>query len=277
MDPVIPPIDAGGPDLTTILASNKAGVPAGTVKVYMGQKSSGMADGMDGPKGPVDYSMSADTAKAYYGMLQPSEQKSIGNKLYQAGLIHDPGDYDSVVAAWNSAVDYAGLIYTGSGRRITPWDVLQSRIGLADASLKKTAAAAKQPTTVTSSAVQVLTDGTANTMIKAMYQNELGRDPTAGELSRYRSMLINKSESSPQVTTTTKKFLKNPDGTQGAEISGAGSSVTTGGFGADDANDILQQKTQADPEYGAYQAATTYMGALENLMGGQPNLAAGGA
>jgi hypothetical protein len=257
--------------LQSMYPGTGTGADPNALKVYMGMTSGlgGGFAGQDGPKGPQESTLDVDSAKAYYGSLQPEEQKAISNKLYRAGLISDPGNYTAAVSAWQDAVDYAGLLYTKGGRRVTPWDVLQTRIGLADKELAK-ANAIKHPATTTSTITDVLTNGDANSMIKSMYQNELGRDPTSGELSRYRSMLINRSRNSPQTTTTTHKYGAGLNGAQGDEVSQ--SSTTTGGFSQAAAGDLLQGKVHADPEYGAYQAATTYMSALESAMSGGPNL-----
>lgn len=245
---------------------------ANAVKVYMGQTGNNDVPAMDRGKAgnSIDSTLTQDAAYASYYSWAPSEQQSFANKLYRSGIISSPNDFQSAVAYWKQAVDYAGTQYTIGGKKLTPWDVVQQSLGLAKAA---GAAQPRQPTTVTSTATQVLTNGDANAMINAMYQNELGRDPTDGERSRYRSMLINKSKDSPTVTTTKRQFLTNPDGTQGAQT-GGGSSVTTGGFSSAEGNDMLQQDVHADPEYGAYQAATSYMQAIESLFSG-PNLTGG--
>jgi hypothetical protein len=108
-------------------------------------------------------------------------------------------------------------------------------------------------------------------MIHAMYQNELGRDPTDGELSRYRSMLINKSKANPQTQTSTTTTTPNKDGSNTSQVS---NSTSSGGWSQAGLTDDLQGKVHADPEFGAYQAATSYMQAIESLFSG-PNLAGG--
>lgn len=203
-------------------------------------------------------------AKQNFYAWSPAEQQAWANKMYRAGLINDPGNYDAALAQWTSAVEFAAGQYTYGQKRITPWDVMQDRLGLS-----RVAGNGNGPrtTTSTSTARQVLSNGDADTMIKAIFQSQLGRDPDKGELSRYRSMLINKVDANPQVSTTTTNY----DG-KGNQTS---NTVTRGGVNQSELQGMVSDKNQADPEWGAYQAATSYMGALENLLGGSPDLTGG--
>lgn len=239
--------------------------------VYMGNTTANQANA-EGDLNKGSFStpniVNQSTAYMQFYALNPLEQKAIGSKLYRAGIISDPSDMDSIFSQWSSAVDYAGRVYTATNgkTKITPWDALQTRIGLAQAAYNK-AHPTNTDRTTTSTATDVLTNGDANNMITAMYQNQLGRNPDKGELSRYRSMLINKSESNPTVTNTTTHYDKTGNAT-------TQNSVQTGGYSSDAANSDLTSKIQADPDWGAYQAATTYMQAIEGLFSA-PNLAGG--
>lgn len=203
-------------------------------------------------------------AKNNFYTWSPAEQQAWMNKMYRAGLINDPGNFDAALAQWNSAVEFAAGQYTYGQKKVTPWDVMQDRLGL---SKLQGNGNGPRTTTSTSTAQQVLTNGDADTMIKAMFQNQLGRDPDKGELSRYRSMLINKVADNPTVTRTTQ--------TVDARGNSTSRSSTSGGVSQGELTQMATDRAQGDPEWGAYQAATTYMGALESLLGGSPDLTSG--
>lgn len=272
----------GGSDGASILQNLLSGAPTTTatdpnaLNVYMGatpRKTSSASTGdaifKGGTNGGVDNILDQTSAENdFYTWSQP-EQAMFTAKLYRAGIISDPSDFQSAVAYWKQAVDYAGNQYTNGQKKVTPWDVVQQSLGLA-----KAAGAGNGPKTTTqtntSTATEVLTNGDANAMISSMYQNELGRDPTDGELSRYRSMLINKSKANPQVTKTTTT-----DHTDGkGNTSSSNSSTSSGGWSSTGLQNDLQGDVHADPEYGAYQAATQYMQAIEGLFS-SPNLTSG--
>lgn len=251
-------------------SGNYNGTVPGQIQVYMGNI---LGDTRPEIQNPISsQTMTTDQATQSFYQWAPVEQQAFTNKLYRAGIISSPSDFQSAVSYWTQAVAFAGNQFTYGHKKITPWDVVQQSLGLANAAKAK--ANLPSTTTNTSTAVQVLTNGDANSMINAMYQNELGRNPTDGELSRYRSMLINTSKADPQVTTT--RTTSTPD-LSGRNTTESTSSTQKGGWSSAGLNQQLQGNVQADPEYGAYQAATTYMGALENAMSGAPNLVAGGS
>lgn len=244
--------------------SGGAGSSAGQPTVFMGKTYNYGSDtpAMDRKGHTMDKTLTPDGAKQYFFSLTEAEQQSWANKLYRAGMISDPGNQDAAFAQWSSAVDYAANQYTYGGKPLTPWDVLQSRMGISGKQNGPKTTVDRQ------TSVTYLAPGDAEAMVKSVFQNALGRDPDKGELSRYRSMLVSKQKQQPQTSKSTQTVDANGNRTGSnygtAAISGAG----------------LQQaaldKAQADPEYGAYQAATTYMGALQQLMQGGPNLVAGG-
>jgi len=213
----------------------------------------------------TDDTQSLTMAKNNIFTWSPSEQQAWVNKLYRAGLINDPSNFDAAIAQWSSAVDFAAGQYTYGGKKVTPWDVIQDRLGLSKLNGKGNG---PRTTTSTSTAAQVLSNGDADTMIKAMFQNQLGRDPDKGELSRYRSMLINHVSDNPTVTKTTQ--------TVDAKGNSTSNTTSSGGTSESELSGMVSSRNTADPEWGAYQAATSYMGALEGLLGaGTPDLTGG--
>lgn len=223
--------------------------------VYLGGSMPNWSGGDHAAQAP--HIVSLTQAQNDFYSWSPAEQQQWANKMYRAGLINDPGNYDAALAQWRSAVEFAAGQYTYGKKRITPWDVMQDRLGLS-----KLAGNGNGPRTVTSTStrLQVLTNGDANAMITAIFQNQLGRDPDKGEMARYRSMLINKVKDSPETTKTTT--------TTDALGNSTSSSTSSGGVSQGELQSLVQEPVNADPEWGAYQAATTYMGALEGLLGG---------
>lgn len=284
------PNDTGDSTLYNLLngggAPTAGGASGSTLSVYMGQRPGVNGAGKQKPHGQKttvanssdaiykptvggDNILDQSSAENSYYSWAPVEQQQFAAKLYRAGIISDPSDFNSAVAFWKQAVEYAGNQYTNGNKKVTPWDVVQQSLGLS-----KAAGAGNGPKTTTatntSTATQVLTNGDADAMVQAMYQNELGRNATDGELSRYRSMLINKSKNDPATTKTTTTTHTDGKGNS----TSSNNSVQTGGESATGMNNDLQTQVQADPDWGAYQAATTYMQAIEGLFS-SPNLTSG--
>lgn len=195
-----------------------------------------------------------DEAMTEFNVMPEVEQKAIANKLYRAGMLEDPNDLYGAYDQWKQAVNFAAQQYTFGHKRITPFDVLQTRIGVGERKQRKA-----ETRTTTSTAAQVLSNGDADAMVKAIYQQQLGRDPSKGELSRYRSMLINKVKDSPQTTKTTTHY-----DADGNAVSS--NSIQSGGLDAQGQANYLSTNAQADPEWGAYQAATKYFNLVSSAL-----------
>ena len=110
-----------------------------------------------------------------------------------------------------------------------------------------------------------LTDpDTARAISTKLFQDLMGRDPGEGELGAFANALHSAEQSSPVVATTTTQY----DMDTGQAISTDTSQ--SGGLTSDAKAYIQEQQVKKNKEYGAYQAATTYQGALESLVFGSP-------
>jgi hypothetical protein len=110
-----------------------------------------------------------------------------------------------------------------------------------------------------------LTDpDTARAISTKLFQDLMGRDPGEGELTAFANALSAAEQSSPVVATTTTQY----DMETGQPISSE--STQAGGVTAEGKAYIQEQQLKKKKEYGAYQAATTYQGAFENLVFGSP-------
>lgn len=256
-------------DLSSILGGY-AGPAAGNAHdppVYTGQQVGAYNQGNTGEhSGPGGYVRSGgdiptSAAMTLFAGMPAVEQQALANKLYRAGILDSPDDIQGAYSQWQKAVQFAADAYSAGQTKVTPWDVIQQQIGLGLAAKPK-----HGPLTTTDTSYNMLAPGDAAAMVKAVYQNELGRDPNAGELSRYTSMIMNKVKGSPDVVVTHNTYDK-----QGAIIAQTREKTSSAPSQQALAGQ-LQDRTHADPEYGAYQAATSYMGAIQQLFSGSPDL-----
>lgn len=157
---------------------------------------------------------------------------------------------------WGAYVDQAARYYQdGNGKQLTPWDILAKDMYQRESYMKK-------PRTVTQTSTQsnLSTTEDAHAIFLTAAQSLLGRDPTKGEISSFQKTLNSYEQAHPTVTTQTSKYI-------GDELQSQ-SSKTTGGVSADTRTIMAQSDVKADPEFGAYQAATTYFDALQQMIGG---------
>jgi hypothetical protein len=198
----------------------------------------------------------ASEALAQFYQWSDEERQQWGKRLYSAGFTKNPDDWDAQLEGWKYAVNAASSYYTAAGKHITPWAFMDMR--------QDSGAAAqpyKGPRTTTSYNLPSKSD--AHAAITAMFKDQLGRAPEQGELDKYTSMMLAQYRKNPQTTTTTPtKF-----GANGEVIDST--STTSGGFNP---QGWLEDQAQGDPEWGAYQAATTYFNALQGAIGAGADL-----
>jgi hypothetical protein len=234
--------------------------------VYMGQT-------FQNDEGPgsraFDTLMPVSAAEMSIYSWDDGERRQWGKRLYGAGLLQDPNDFDGQLKAWSYAVKQAaGFNNSGNAAyaKLTPWgviDVLEQQ-GAFDQSKEDrdralaAEARALRPTTSTSTSINAVPDRSdAEVAIKTLFREQLGRDPESGELDRYTSMMLSKMRADPGGTTTTS--ISNPVTGQNTSTS-----KSTAGFNP---TSMLEDKVKGDPEWGAYQAATVYFNALQKAIG----------
>lgn len=191
------------------------------------------------------------TSQAYllFQGWSDKERQAWQNGLYGAGLLQDPADYMGAQTLWQKAVDESARYYAAN-KNISPWQVVGLMAGQANGKgLAKT-------TTNASTSKNLPSSSEANALVTKVYQDQLGRNPTDGELKQYRIFVEQQAKAHPQTTTTTQTT----DGTGNS----SSASTTSGGV---DLGFETNKALQADPEYGAYQASTYYMNALHAALG----------
>jgi hypothetical protein len=202
----------------------------------------------------ADQTRTLQDAVADWYSWSPSERSAFGQKAYRLGLIKDPNDYGSVFSVWQSSVQEASNFYSFGGKKITPWQALDVIGGSGPNGGKPTTQ------TNTSRSFNIPTVQDAHAVTRQMFQSLVGRDPDANELDRYASMMTGYAQKHPTVTKQ-----KQTTDVHGNTTS---SSTTSGGYTQAGLQDMLGQEAKADPEYGAFQSATTYMNAMISAMGG---------
>jgi hypothetical protein len=203
-----------------------------------------------------------------------------GQHLLKLGLI-DPGDetsFEILDEAWRDAVALASRF--PPSKRITPFEAarLMAKTGGAAArsgggrgggggSRYGTAreAAFTGARTVTSRQQNVdLTDPkTARAIANDALSQYLGRAATDEEITAFTASINAAERANPTVTdtTTTANYV------EGEQTSQSSSSTTSGGVTAAARNQIVADAAMQKPEYGAYQAASTYWNALLQSIG----------
>lgn len=187
----------------------------------------------------------------YYEMSQ-AERGALGMALYRTGIIKDPGDFDSIQAAWKKAVDDAAGFYAGSKgkNKVTPWDVLGMKIG----AMGGAGGAAPRSQTSTSTSYNIPSPLDAEAGVKAIFSSAVGRAPTDEEVKKYSAIMVGLAKKNPSKSTSTTNYDASGNATT--------SSSSTGGIDAAGMRQGVMNQLEDTGEYGAYQAATTYFNVL---------------
>ncbi|MEW2498364.1 hypothetical protein AB0942_33255 [Streptomyces nodosus] len=184
---------------------------------------------------------------------------------------------------WKKLVDEAAK-YGAADKKVSPFDLMASYVQAAGGANAWKSAGVWQINTVTgerrySGPGTYLGDGraqetntrtdltdpdTAKAVATKLFQDMMGRDPGAGELTAFATALHSAEQSSPVVATTTTQY----DMDTGQPLSS--DTTTSGGVSAEGKAYLGQQQVKKKKEYGAYQAATTYQNVLDSLVFGGP-------
>lgn len=157
--------------------------------------------------------------------------------LLKQGLIEeaDRGNLKVLNDWWQTAVEQS-VNFASAGRRFTPQDAL--KIYAAGQSSKKTA-----PAPSTRVQVDISNPTEAKALIIDAFQRRVGKDPTDAQIAELTASLQAAQRSNPTVAT----------------VSADGTSVSTSG--GLNAQQFIDDKARSLPDYGNYQAATTYYNA----------------
>lgn len=159
---------------------------------------------------------------------------------------------------WGQAVSWANAAQR-AGKPITPFQAMNLMARETAAVIK----AGNRTHTSTTTSVDTITDGQAWSTLTSAVKDAIGRAPTTSELHRFIGKAKDIAASNPRVTTTTSS-----EDTKGNSRS---TSTSKGGVTGDDLA-LAAHNMAATPEAAAYQAATTYMGALMSVLDGPVDL-----
>lgn len=271
---------AGAQKFGTTTASSGPG------KVFMGfsagrtanspfTSEAGQARQQTQPRTPSWWSVDGATGQ-YFNWTQKQRDDFRAKGLLSGLLTQGAGDLESY-SLWQNLVNQAAL-YGAQGQQVGPLDILTGYVkGNSSGGWIKQGDFEVNPVTgekryigpkfktTTQTSVNLSDPATARAIATKVFQDLLGRDPGQGEIGSYASALSQSEMQNPSNTTTVTQF----DPTTG-EATNA-SNVTTGGM-TDDARALLaSDAAKKKPEYGAYQAATTYMNALDQAVYGGPS------
>lgn len=149
---------------------------------------------------------------------------------------------------WGSyAAQSAAYWMNGTGKPITPWDVI---------SMDRQNREAQGPRTSTSTNMNLSSLGDAKYIAQQAARSLLGRDPTQSEVNTLLNSLNAAERANPTTSTTVTQA--------------SGDSTTTTSGGVSDATRAMQAQDQLKKsnEYGAYQAATTYYNDMISVIRG---------
>lgn len=200
-----------------------------------------------------DNILTTSQAEGMYFNFSQKERDKFLSQLQLAG--YDVGtlnDY-KLSQLWAGYVAQAAGYYS-VGKKVTPWDVIAK-----DRQQREAYAAQPRTVTQTQSSLDLSSRTDASAMFEQAAQSLLGRNPTKSESASFYKALNAYEKANPAITTTTATY-------KGSDLLSQ-SSVTKGGVSEGARSYLAEQQAKADPEYGAYQAATTYMGALMQAIG----------
>jgi hypothetical protein len=276
-------------DLLKQLLQGSGGASTGAGRVYMGMSYAGAGDSPHGGSGSVApdrgcdlWTSTAEATQDYYNWTQKRQQDFVSKGILSGMLKLGDGPMEGA-ALWKKLVKEAAN-YGASNKKVTPFDIMASYVDASGGANAWTSAGVWQINTQTGQRKYVgpgtyLGDGkasqtdtrvdltdpdTARSVATSLFQNMMGRDPGAGELSSFANALHTAEANAPVVSTTTTQY----DMETGQPL---GSDTTqTGGVTAEGKQYIGEQQLKKSKEYGAYQAATTYQNALDALVFGGP-------
>ncbi|MGN6127879.1 MAG: hypothetical protein ACTHON_15060 [Humibacter sp.] len=217
--------------------------------------------------------MSADDAEgAYLNWSQKTRDDFRAKGLLSGLLTAGAGDLEAY-SLWQSLVKQSSL-YGAQGKAVSPMDILSGYVKAnssggwikqGDFEINPVTGEKRYigPRFKTTTQVNAnLSDpATARAIATQLFQQLLGRDPGQGEIAAYAQALAQSEAQNPSTTTTTTQY----DSTTGDPT--GSSSVTTGGMTDQGRALLASDEIKKKAEYGATQAATTYMQALQQAVG----------
>jgi hypothetical protein len=204
--------------------------------------------------GYYDETAKLSDVKAQYFNWDPATRNKFLTQLNLAGYDTTQLRDDQVAQLWAGYAEQAAAYYSANNK-LTPWDILAK-----DRAARESYMKTPRSVTQTSTNQNLSSREDAHALFLQAAQSLLGRDPTQAEISAFQKSVNAYEKAHPTVTTTTSNYIGDQLKSQ--------SSNTTGGV-TDAARGLMAtEDIKRDPEFGAYQAATTYFDAMMAEIGG---------
>jgi hypothetical protein len=209
------------------------------------------------------------------------DYKKLAEEAAKNGLKADT--LDDLQNVWETAVQYSANKYA-AGAKKTPWEMIplmggawQGGGGEADRSrtMTQTMHEAGRTTTETATQVDISNPEQSRALVQDVLSRALGRRASGDELGEFVGTLNTYQRENPSVSTrtsvttpqdTTQTTTEGPGGQSSSTTTAGGetSSSTTNrqGATAEGGQELLLENAMETPDYGAYQASTTYYNAL---------------
>jgi hypothetical protein len=241
-------------------AAGSQGAPSTTKSandplIYLGQNDNLMGE-MRFTAGTGYYDKTGtltQVAGQYYDWDSKTKNKFL-TQLSLAGYDTN-GMKDSQIAGLWADYSQQAAAYYANKRKLTPWDVLALDMKQREAYMNT-----PRSVTQTSKSYDMSSRGDAHAIFLTAAQQLVGRDPTKSEIASFQKALNAYEKANPTVTKTTTNYM-------GDDVTGQ-TSTTSGGVKDGTRQIMAMEDVKADPEYGAYQAATTYFDAMMEMIGG---------
>lgn len=223
----------------------------------------------DRPQVTEDIWLTAGEVANEWFTMKAEERERYKDTFILMGLV-DPRratdtDYSSI---WISYVKQLALYNQPTanwGTKMTVGDLIMSDLRKreqADPGLAELMQTGKRTTTKTATNLALSNQLDANALMDAAARALLGRKASEEESKKLLAAVNELERANPEVTTTTQET------DMYGEVLNQ-SSETSGGISAAAREQLARQQAEANPEYGAYQAATTYMGSFMDMVYGQ--------
>jgi hypothetical protein len=184
--------------------------------------------------------------------------RGLAAKLFEAGILKNPNATRNEIWDGYKVLLMESSMRNAAGKPITPMQILNGYMKNPIGSGVDGAGAKPSVYTTTQQNVNLTDPKAASAMLFSALQDRLGREPSAAERQAFIGALNAAEEANPTITSTTYKLTKSGAYDTSTRTTGG---VTAQGFLAD----YTERHNQK--EYGAYQAATTYMNALMQAIG----------
>lgn len=240
-------------------------------RVHTQKSSNGMdyAHGWNTPYTDMTDAGEVTTDAALAMIYDPQKRQDILERAQKEG--YTINNFDDLQKLWGQAVQNATAAYMGSGKKMkpSPFEMLHlmASMGQNDSRRQPVRGLEFNDTTQQVDFASMAPE-TARQILTSSLSDALGRAPTDTEIEDFASRANAIVSANPQITNSTAHMVWNPKGGQdglGAYEQQSVVNQQVGPSGQDVANMVQNEAiddAQSNPEYGAYQASTTYMNAL---------------